>query len=359
MPLLESLNRVLESKQQERRDEQSTLLQLAKMKLDKDQQRVNTLYDAYTRSQADEKNLMDQYLKTVNEASNYIDIEERFKKLPNVTKDALSIAGLNKMRLADRAKELQGAIAQNRDDQEILSNAILELNSLMAGKKQEILKADLNYKKALTANRGNDRISKTNRQQDRVLTYEMSRIKGKQDKLFTANDVESLSELKEFNQNAYREYLDLENKKERFLNMRTNLADENFAFNNSDFKGLVRGNKIVEGISTDSDRVNNQLTKEFNKYNKNIDRLSQDNIGYKYSKLANVFESVPEEMVSGKTKAEFNELQQKTARAFMKKSKNSGKPIQYELIYKAIEELRKRGKVINDENIQKALELIE
>jgi len=203
----------------------------------------------------------------------------------------------------------------------------------MAPEKKKLLEADLAYKKALTTARGDTKSSKTNRNQDMVLRNEMLKIKSKQDKLFAENDVTSLSELKE-NEDAYAEYMDLENTKERYLNMRTTLADEDYTFNPSEFKGLVNGNKIVKGVSTDKDVVKKVLKEEINKFDKGFNQFTPGKLEQSYSKINKIFNAIPEEWITpeernklGKIKQSYDDAKFNIARKMQRKAAKKGKPI--------------------------------
>ena len=148
MPLGETLNRILESTQQERRDEQSQLMQLAQLNIQQNQERVNKLYDAFTRSQAREDQLTNLYLETVDKAASYGIIDKSLNDLPMRTKDSDQIVGMNKMRLAEQAGTYQKMIEKNRQDQQDLSDAIVNLTQQTAGIRGRLFDTELAYKEA-------------------------------------------------------------------------------------------------------------------------------------------------------------------------------------------------------------------
>ena len=146
MALLESVNRIFDFVQQERRDEQSQLMQLARMNIEQNQARVNKLYDAFTRSQAREYDLTDMYLKTIDMAAGFGIVDEKLNDLPMRTKDSQQIVGMNRMKLAEQAKTYQNMIAKNRQDQQDLSDAIISLTQQTAPIREYLLSEELKRK---------------------------------------------------------------------------------------------------------------------------------------------------------------------------------------------------------------------
>ena len=139
MPLGQTINRILESKQLERRDEQSQLMQLAQMKMRQNEQKIGRLHETLVRSKAYGQNLMKEYRTTLKEASIYFDIEEKFKDLPSLTDGAKSLIGTSLTKHAEKVDWYKKEIAKNRSNQRSISDEIMDLSNEMGKAKRSLL----------------------------------------------------------------------------------------------------------------------------------------------------------------------------------------------------------------------------